>query len=32
LRLAESQRDATRLALASKALVITGEPGVVDFR
>jgi exodeoxyribonuclease V alpha subunit len=28
LRLGESQRDAIRLALASKALVITGGPGV----
>ena len=28
LRLAESQRDAIRLALTSKALVITGGPGV----
>jgi exodeoxyribonuclease V alpha subunit len=28
LRLAESQRDAIKLALASKALVITGGPGV----
>jgi exodeoxyribonuclease V alpha subunit len=28
MRLADSQRDAIRLALASKALVITGGPGV----
>jgi exodeoxyribonuclease V alpha subunit len=28
LRLADSQRDAIRLALISKALVITGGPGV----
>jgi exodeoxyribonuclease V alpha subunit len=28
LRLADSQRDAIRLALTSKALVITGGPGV----
>jgi exodeoxyribonuclease V alpha subunit len=28
LRLADSQRDAIRLALASKALVVTGGPGV----
>jgi AAA domain len=28
LQLAESQREAVRLALASKALVITGGPGV----